>query len=47
MEEKVEKGQEMEEEKGPRMENGTRTREMIKSKSIKPKMQKKMKRYRE
>ena len=41
---KPQPGTEMEEEKGPRMENGTRTREMIKSKSIKPKMQKKIKR---
>ena len=44
MEEKVVNGQKMEKEKGPRMGNGTTTREMITSKSIKPRMQKNIKR---
>ena len=44
MEEKVNKGQEMEKEKDPMMWNGTRTREMIQRKSIRPQMQKKIER---
>ena len=44
MEEKVNKGQEMETEKDQMMGNGTRTREMIKRESIRPRMQKKIER---